>query len=322
MSRIVVTGGSGFIGSYLSEELVKSGHDVLNVDTRLPQVDAGEHRRVDVTDHEAMQSVFDEFRPSSVVHLAARTDTLSDDVADYAVNWIGTEVTCGVAAAVGVDRFVSTSTQYVHATDSAPRSDVDYSPFTAYGESKVRSEEITRSLLGGTGTSWVLIRPTNIWGPRHPRYPVEFWRILQRGLYVHPAVQPPVRRAYGYVGTVSWQIRRLLETTSFPAGAVLYVGDRLLELDEWVDAFSVALRGKPARRVDPRLLRALGRVGDLLGRANVRFPLTSSRVSNMVNPSDAPMEPTLELLGESPWSLDDGVAETVRWLRHSVEVTE
>jgi nucleoside-diphosphate-sugar epimerase len=319
MSRIAVTGGSGFIGSYLVEELVEEGHEVLNLDIRFPVVRPETYRDVDVTDSAAVEQVFSDFRPELVVHLAARTDTYSDDIDDYAVNWVSTDVTCRAAAKVQARRYVSTSTQYVHATDEAPEADHDFSPFTAYGESKVRTEEVTRSALAGSDTEWVIIRPTNVWGPRHPRYPTEFWRVLRRGLYLHPAVRPPVLRAYGYVGTVTWQIRSLLTIEPFPHEAVLYVGDRLVRLDDWVDSFSVALRGKPARRVDPRVLRGLGRVGDVLAKVGVRAPLTSSRVGNMTNPSDAPMERTFELLGESPWTLEAGVDETVRWLQAAAE---
>ncbi|HEX3932294.1 MAG TPA: NAD(P)-dependent oxidoreductase [Nocardioides sp.] len=319
MSRVAVTGGSGFIGSYLVGELVGEGHDVLNLDLRRPQAHAEVWREVDITEAAAVTPELERFRPEAVVHLAARTDTLSDDVEDYAGNWVGTEVTCRAAVRVGATRYLSTSTQYVHATDTAPDDDQDFSPFTAYGESKVRSEQVTRKVLDGSGTDYVIVRPTNIWGPRHPRYPSEFWRVLGRGLYVHPAVTPPVVRAYGYVGTVTWQLRALLSIADLPSHEVLYVGDRLLLLDDWVDAFSVALRGRRARRVSPRVLTTLGRVGDLMGRAGVRAPLTSSRVGNMIGPSDAPMDRTFELLGESPWTLDAGVAETVRWLRESSE---
>ncbi|MGC4110488.1 MAG: NAD(P)-dependent oxidoreductase [Nocardioides sp.] len=315
MSRVLVTGGSGFIGTYLVEELAQEGHEVRNLDVRRPPLREEAWREVDVTEPAAVRDAYAEFAPEAVVHLAARTDTYSDDVDEYAGNWVGTEVTCRAAVDAGVARYVSTSTQYVHATDSAPSDDQDFSPFTAYGSSKVRSEEVTRSVLDGTDTGYVIIRPTNIWGPRHPRYPSEFWRVLRRGLYVHPRVRPPVLRAYGYVGTVTWQIRSLLGIDPFPQGRVLYVGDRLLVLDDWVDAFSVALRGKPARRVDRRVLTTLGRVGDVLAKAKLPAPLTTSRVGNMIGPSDAPMEPTFDLLGESPWTLQSGVDETVRWLR-------
>ena len=74
-----------------------------------------------------------------------------------------TEVTARAARDLGVARYVSTSTQYVHATDRAPLGDDDFSPFTAYGESKVRSEAVTRSALDGSSTAYVIIRPTNIW---------------------------------------------------------------------------------------------------------------------------------------------------------------
>ena len=314
MSRIVVTGGSGFIGSYLIEELVHEGHAVLNLDICRPRARPETWREVDVTRQSDVETAFADFAPDSVIHLAARTDTLSDDVDEYSGNWIGTEVTARAARDLGVARYVSTSTQYVHATDRAPLGDDDFSPFTAYGESKVRSEAVTRSALDGSSTAYVIIRPTNIWGPGHPRYPTEFWRVVRRGLYVHPAVRPPVRRAYGYVGTVTWQIRSLLALDTFPEGQVLYVGDRLIVLDDWVDGFSRALRGRDARRVNPRVLTALGRLGDLLTRVGVRPPLTSSRVSNMIQPSEAPMEPTFRLLGESPWSLAEGITETVQWL--------
>ncbi len=137
MSRIVVTGGSGFIGSYLIEELVHEGHAVLNLDICRPHTRPETWREVDITRQSAVETAFADFAPDSVIHLAARTDTLSDDVDEYSRNWIGTEVTARAARDLGVAKYVSTSTQYVHATDRAPLGDDDFSPFTAYGESKV-----------------------------------------------------------------------------------------------------------------------------------------------------------------------------------------
>src|SRR5690606_40216757 len=52
-----------------------------------------------------------------------------------------------------------------------------------------------------------IIRPTNIWGPRHPFFPHELWRYLERGYYVHPGLRP-TPKYYGYVTNAVAQIDR------------------------------------------------------------------------------------------------------------------
>ena len=82
--KIIVTGGAGFIGSNLVRLLVSRGHQVLNID-KLTY--AGNPRtlvdlegnslhtflQADICDESAMRSAFAEFRPDSIMHLAAET---------------------------------------------------------------------------------------------------------------------------------------------------------------------------------------------------------------------------------------------------------
>jgi hypothetical protein len=98
------------------------------------------------------------------------------------------------------------------------------------------------------------------------------------------------------------------------AGRVLYVGDRPMPLGTWVDAFAVALTGRPAKRVPRVALRALALMGDALGLAGLRFPLTSSRFRSMTENYPTPMEPTFAAFGEPPFTLEAGVQRTVVWL--------
>src|SRR5665647_333828 len=197
--RIALTGASGFIGTHLVNLLADAGSQVLNLDIKPPKLTA--HRpywsEVDVVDAEGVAARLNAFRPTQVIHLAARTDTLSDDVDEYRVNWIGAENLARVCVDLSVPRFVHVSTQYVHAVEREPRNDVDFSPFTAYGESKVKSEQLVRQALKGSTVRWTIVRPTNIWGAYHPRYADEFWKVLSRGLYLHPALPRPPIRAYG-----------------------------------------------------------------------------------------------------------------------------
>lgn len=329
-NRIALTGASGFIGTHLVNLLSGADSRVLNLDIAPPKLSAhmSYWSEVDVTDAADVTSCLSAFKPTQVIHLAARTDTLSDDVDDYRVNWIGAENLARACEELSVPRLVHVSTQYVHAVEREPSSDLAFSPFTAYGESKVKSEQLVRQALQGSTVVWTIVRPTNIWGAYHPRYADEFWKILSRGLYVHPALTKPPIRAYGYVENVAWQLRGLLQTNDVQVNErVLYVGDKPLSLDEWVDSFSLLLRGVPARRAPLPVLQTIAALGDGAKLLGLRAPLTRSRLRNMVESSAAPMGPIYDLLGAPPFSLAEGVSRTGDWLQtigfelHNGEIT-
>src|SRR5262249_46087447 len=145
-----------------------------------------------------------------VVHLAAYTETKPGNVIeDYAPNIEGTaNVLYAIKAVRSVERVIMTSTQFVHQRNGLPTHDEDFAPHTIYGESKVIAENLTRQ--ANLACCWTIIRPTNIWGPRHPRYPKEFWRVLKEGRYIHPGKQVVIR-SYGFVGNVVDQIIKILQ---------------------------------------------------------------------------------------------------------------
>jgi hypothetical protein len=96
---------------------------------------------------------------------------------------------------------------------------------------------------------------------------------------------------------------------------VFYVGDPPLVLLNWVNAFSVQLTGRPVRVIPQGALRVLALAGDGLTKVGVKFPIFSSRLKSMTQDYPTPMEPTYALLGPPKTSLEDGVKETVEWLR-------
>jgi len=83
-SRVLVTGGAGFIGSNLVRLLVRSGHEVLNIDkltyagnlASVRDLEAAPNYRfllADICDASAIQAAFADFRPDAVMHLAAES---------------------------------------------------------------------------------------------------------------------------------------------------------------------------------------------------------------------------------------------------------
>jgi GlcNAc-P-P-Und epimerase len=317
--RILITGGSGFIGTNVIDSFSREGNAILNYSLHAP-LNAGQAsywRAGDILDAKATSAAFQEFQPDRVLHLAARAECdESTTVEDgYRVNTIGTRnVLDAIRATPSVERTIITSTQFVCAPGRLPAGDTDYFPETVYGQSKVITEQLTRDAK--LKSCWTIIRPTNVWGPWHMRYRREFWRVLERGLYVHPG-RRPVIRTYAYVKNVANQIEKIFEARrDLIDGKTLYVGDRPINLFDWANGFSRALTGREVRVIPRPLMRVLALVGDIPPRVTGKpFLINSSRYRSMTTNYETPMESTFELLGENPYTLEDGIHETVMWLR-------
>jgi GlcNAc-P-P-Und epimerase len=317
--RLLVTGGSGFIGTNLIDEFKGRVDELLNFDLQ-PPLDAAQNefwREGDILDLKQLTEAFLDFQPDWLIHLAARADCDENTTVEkgYRVNTEGTKnVLEAIQATPSIQRVIITSSQFVCRPGRLPQSDEDYFPETVYGQSKVITEQLTRA--ASLKCCWTIIRPTNIWGPWHLRYRREFWRIVSRGLYIHPG-REPVIRCYGYVKNVVDQIRRILELPNNAAcGKTLYLGDPPGDLIHWTDGFSRALRRRPVRVVPRTFMRMLALLGDIPTALTGRpFFINSSRYRSMITDYPTPLQPTFDLIGPSRYSLTDGINETVNWLR-------
>jgi len=315
--RVLLTGGSGFIGTALVERLLACGHKVLNVDIQAPEIPAQSPcwRECSILDVERLNELFAEFQPEAVVHLAANAAVLARSLDDYRCN---TEGTANVLAACrktpSVKRVIVTSTQHVREPGSErAKHDSDYKPYMYYGESKVITEQLTRD--AELPCTWTIIRPTTIWGPRHKSQAEGFLRLMLEGKYFHPSVDP-VLRSYGYVKNTAWQIERMLHASAEEIhGHVFYVADGNMQQREWVEAFAERLTGRKVKTLPGFFIHALAWMGDALNAVGLSFPMYSARYRNLVTSNPVPVEPVLQLLGRPPYTLEQGVGETAEWLK-------
>lgn len=313
-----MTGGSGFIGSNFVPEISKIA-DVRNLDMEPPRDRAGlpHWQEGSVLDLEFLRRQFAEFRPTHVLHLAARTDLTGGSIGDYPANTTGVEnVIRAIKETPSVVHTVYTSSRLVFAIDHVPTHDYDYQPSTAYGESKVAGEEIVRR-TASDASSWTIVRPTSIWGPWFDVPYRDFFDMVARGRYVSIRGKDPLK-SFGYVGNAVYELVQILRTDPTRIdGQVLWLSDyEPIRLSDWANMVASAL-GRPAPRIAPwSLVRAAAAAGDVLSLLGAnRVPLTSFRLKNLVADMVYDARPTEEVVGDVPYSLREGVETTVEWYR-------
>lgn len=316
-ARILITGGSGFIGTNLVVAYRAAGITVCNADVAPPRNtdDLNVWSPVDITRIQELRDVFSEVRPTHVFHLAARTDLDGREVSDYAANTTGVANLIGVLAEASpsVHRVVIASSRLVCRIGYQPKSEVDYCPTTAYGASKVETERLVR---GAVDFPWVLVRPTSIWGPWFDVPYRDFFLSVARRRYVHPSGKG-IHKSFGFVGNTTWHLHRLMTEASVPVlGRMFYLADDPpIEVRDFADRISAALGKRRAREAPLPVLKVLARTGDMLERTGRRAPLTSFRLANLLTPMVYDLTPLTAASGTSPFALDAGIAMTVDWMR-------
>ncbi len=172
--RIVVTGGSGFLGSHIVDALAQD-HSVVVLDNmttgRRENIGAQGSVRVVEGDVRDQGLLHDLFRGAShVVHLAAVTSVAEshlDPQKYHEVNVEGTRTVLEAASKREVPRVILASSAAVYGNDTRlpKHEDMVPSPASPYGDTKVAAERLLRE-YNSTSMSTVILRFFNLYGPR------------------------------------------------------------------------------------------------------------------------------------------------------------
>ena len=316
---ILVTGGSGFIGTNVIQALLDAGRTVANIDIAPPRDPRHQPlwTQVDLVDLAAVRAAVAATAPASVLHLGARTDLEGETLEDYAANTTGTaNLLAALRECATPPRVIVASSRMVCPIGYQPRSDVDFDPPNAYGMSKVETERIVReSAYPGT---WAITRPTSIWGAWFKEPYRDFFLAVAKGRYRHPG-KARIRKSFGYVENTVAQLLALLEAPHDAIqGRVFYLADyEPIDVLEWAHEIRNATGGRSSVKTVPLgALRAAARTGDVLKRLGwVNVPLTSFRLDNLLTEMIYDMTPMQEILPSLPVSAPEGVRRTVAWLR-------
>lgn len=173
--RVLVTGGAGFIGSHLTEELLHKNYDVHVLDSMV----SGRKENIpslavlheaDICSKEAKE-IIQAIRPEAVFHLAAQADvtkSIQSPSYDADVNVTGTLNILEACLEAKVKQFIFASTSAVYGSfqkelikETDPADPISY-----YGLSKLTAERYIRLFSGLHGLSCTILRYGNVYGPR------------------------------------------------------------------------------------------------------------------------------------------------------------
>ena len=176
MTKSLVTGGAGFIGSHVVDYLVYLNHDVVVVDNHSANNDKfygnlrAEHVDADITDYSAMSDAMEGV--DYVFHLAAESrlqPAIKNPIDAVTRNCVGTTVLLQAARNACVRRFVYSSTSSGYGNNPAPS--VETQPddcLNPYSASKVAAEKFCKMYTDLYGLDTICLRYFNVFGERSP----------------------------------------------------------------------------------------------------------------------------------------------------------
>ncbi len=318
MVRLLITGGSGFIGTNVVEYYLSGGAEVVNFDIAPPKNPVHESywKNVNLLDLESLRAEMDSFSPSHIIHLAAQTGTIDRrrTIEDYATNFRGVTNMLEVSKDIhSLERIIFTSSMGVCRIGYQPQSEIDYCPVTLYGKSKMLGEKVIRQ-AGTLPYSWVIVRPTGIWGPWFDTAYYALFKLIRSGLYVHPG---GVNTNYllGFVGNTVYQLDKLLQASRNEVhGKTFYLADYpSLNIREWTNLVQKVFGARRIHEIPMWTLKSMATIGDAVKLLGWEYPpLSSSRLKNMLTSFGFDLDPIIT--ENQPYELEEAVQITVNWM--------
>ena len=314
--RILITGGAGFIGSHVTEVLLKRGDQVICLDNFNDYYDPTRKRRnvapfldrpayslyeADIRTTTDLQAVFEAERPDKVLHIAAMAGvrySIQNPALYASVNVTGTVNVLEMARQYGVRNFVFASSSSVYgARSQAPFREDDPAdqPISPYAATKRAAELLTYTYHHLYGLNCTSLRFFTVYGPkgRPDMAPYLFTRWIFEGRELKMFGDGSTRRDYTYVDDIASGVVAALDADlSFE---IINLGNsKTVPLKDFIAIVEEAV-GKPAR-IQPTEPQP----GDV--------PLTSADVSK-----------ARRLLGYDPRTdIVEGIGRFVDWYRREV----
>lgn len=314
MQKIVITGGSGFIGTNCVQFFLDKNYDVSNFDCKKPinTKHAKYFHDIDISNKEVLEKELLNLNPDFIIHLAGSTGMESLEPDDYEFNYISAKNIAEASYKLSnLKKIIFTSSLLVCRNGYIPKSDIDFCPPNGYGHSKALSEIIIRNLA--LDVSWDIVRPTSIWGPWFTGGYKLFFNLASKGLFFNPKTEPIIKPTC-YVGNAVYMIFKIMN--SHESGRVFYLADYpQTSVQDWANLiYQNDSSNKTLLNIPIYILKLIAKLGDILKLIGINAPLTSQRLNNMLVSKEYPVSNTKAIVGDLPFTRKDSVTETIKWM--------
>lgn len=327
--KILVTGASGFIGSFIVEEALRQGMETWaavrpSSSKRYLQDKRIHFINLNLSSKDELTTQLEGHEFDYVVHAAGATKCLhAEDF--YKVNTEGTRnlVDALVALKMPLKRFVFVSSLSVFGAihEEQPYQEITEQdtpkPNTAYGKSKWEAEQYLDSL--GIQFPYIILRPTGVYGPREKDY-----FLMAKSISQHIDFSVGYKRqdiTFVYVQDVVQAVFLALERGKNGRKYFLSDGD-VYQSATFSDLLHHELGEKWLVRIKAPiwLLRVITFFGEYIGRATGKMSALNNDKYNILKQRNwrCDIEPAVDELGFHPqYPLDRGVKLAVKWYKEN-----
>ena len=266
MQHILITGGAGFIGSSLAEQLINENHEVTVIDNFDPFYDEEVKRKniasllnhprfnfleVNICDLKSLRSQLTG-QYTSIVHIAAKAGvhaSIRTPISCQQVNVLGTQHMLEIAKEKGVKQFVFASSSSVYGLNpNVPWKETDQNmlPISPYASSKLSCELLGHVYTNLYGIRFIALRFFTVYGPRQrPDLAIhKFAKKIINGEAIPVYGDGSTRRDYTFINDLLQGIRAAMNYTDSDYEIINLGNHKTVSLSEMIATLETVFEKK------------------------------------------------------------------------------
>lgn len=315
MSKLLITGGSGFIGYHFHQYFPQA--QITNIDLVPPNLPLqSTYINGDIRIRENVEQAIEKSQCETILNLAGVHNDFGRTREEYFdTNERGTKVLCEAATKYNIKNIILYSSVAVYGNKPTPTHEkMIPTPSNPYGASKLAAEEVVKKWAAADKQRSVLImRPVVIYGEQNTANMYRLIDQIQKGRYVHIG-NADVIKSIGYV-------KNLVEATKFlmerlQSGVHIYNFADEPQLSSRVIAETIirALGKKNAPTLPYWLVYLMGLPFDLAIKITGKdLPISTNRINKFCSSTHHGAD-KLKTAGFSPkWTNEEGLTNMVKW---------